>query len=381
MKQFLFGLGIAAVMLSACDNTPKFTVQGYITDAKDQMLYFENIGLNGVEILDSAKLGSKGDFRFAGPVAEAPEFYRLRIDSRIINLAIDSTETVKVNAPFEGMATNYTIDGGDNNQKIKELSLKQIELQRNINTISQSKALAPGEIQDSIVNTIARYKQEVEKNYIYVNPGLSYAYFALFQTVNGYLIFDPINDKRDVRCFAAVATSWDNRYPHSDRAGNLHNIAIRGMKNVRGPQVREVEIDPDKIQEANVVNLALPDVKGRIRNLTDLQGKVVLLDFTIYNHTSSAARNMQLRDLYDKYKNRGFEIYQVSLDSDEHFWKTNADNLPWICVRDANGLYSTNLTIYGVTNLPTFFVLDRTSTPQGRSESVEDLEAEINKYL
>ncbi|MCQ2238872.1 MAG: AhpC/TSA family protein [Bacteroidaceae bacterium] len=380
MKKLLFCLGIVAALFAACDNSPKFTVQGNITDAKDQVLYFENVGLNGVEILDSTKLGSKGNFDFSSKAPEAPEFYRLRIDSKIINLSIDSTETVKVSAPFENMATQYTVDG-ENNQKIKELSLKQIELQRTVNTISQSKNLAPGEIQDSVMNTINRYKDEVERQYIYAGPNKPYAYFALFQTVNGYLIFDPVNDKRDVRCFGAVATSWDNLYPHSDRAGNLHNIAIRGMKNVRGPQVKELDIDPSKIKEANTVNISLPDIKGKIHNLNELEGKVVLLDFTIYNHASSAARNMQLRELYSKYKDRGFEIYQVSLDTDEHFWKTNADNLPWICVRDAKGLYSTTLSLYGVVNVPTFFLLDRTNTPQGRSEDIKDLDAEINKYL
>lgn len=380
MKKIILGLGMAAAFLTACDNAPKFKVEGRIANAAGETLYLENVGLDGVLQLDSVKLKDNGSFSFKGQAPEAPDFYRLRIDSRIINFCIDSTETVKVDAALEVMATAYTIDG-DNNLKMKELTLKQIELQRQINTIGQSKSLAPGEIQDSVLNTINRYKRDVERNYIYTEPNKPYAYFALFQTVNGYMIFDPVNDKSDIRCFGAVATSWDNLYPHSDRAGNLHNIAIRGMKNVRGPQVRELDIDPDKITEASVINLALPDIKGRIHNLTDLKGKVVLLDFTIYDHTSSAARNMQLRAIYDKYKEQGLEIYQVSLDNDEHFWKTNADNLPWICVRDANGLYSSNIALFGVSNIPTFFLLDRSCTPVGRSENIQDLEVEINKCL
>lgn len=380
MKKLLFCLGIVAALFAACDNSPKFTVQGNITDAKDQVLYFENVGLNGVEILDSTKLGSKGNFDFSSKAPEAPEFYRLRIDSKIINLSIDSTETVKVSAPFENMATQYTVDG-ENNQKIKELSLKQIELQRTVNTISQSKTLAPGEIQDSVMNTINRYKDEVERQYIYAGPNKPYAYFALFQTVNGYLIFDPVNDKRDVRCFGAVATSWDNLYPHSDRAGNLHNIAIRGMKNTRIPTEKIVELDPDKVQETDIINIALPNVKGEIQNLTDLKGKVVLLDFTIYNHTQSAQRNMLFRELYDKFKDQGFEIYQVSLDSDEHFWKTNADNLPWICVRDARGIFSSTVTIYGINDLPTFFLVGRDNSLKIRNSEIKDVESEIRKLL
>ncbi|MFR5959516.1 MAG: hypothetical protein ACLUHA_09590 [Bacteroides stercoris] len=55
-----------------------------------------------------------------------------------------------------------------------------------------------------------------------------------------------------------------------------------------------------------------------------------------------------MRDLCDKYAGvRALEIYQVSLDADEHYWKTTTDNLPyWICVHDANGVYSSIAAAY-----------------------------------
>ena len=253
-------------------------------------------------------------------------------------------------------------------------------MEKAINAISNTK-MAIGDAQDSVKAILTRYKDDVKRNYIFKDPQDPSSYFALFQTVTGYLIFDPVNDKKDVQCFAAVATSWDNKFPHANRAINLHNIAIRGMKNVRGPVVKEVELDPDKIHETDIINISLPDIKGEIRNLTDLKGKVVLLDFTIYNHTQSAQRNMLLREIYDKYKDQGFEIFQISLDTDEHFWKTNADNLPWVCVRDANGIYSTNVTIYGVSTIPTFFLIDRDNTLNKRNDDIKDVETEIQKLL
>ena len=272
------------------------------------------------------------------------------------------------------------IEASEANQKIKELAIKQINLEKAINAISNTK-MAIGDAQDSVKAILTRYKDDVKRNYIFKDPQDPSSYFALFQTVTGYLIFDPVNDKKDVQCFAAVATSWDNKFPHANRAINLHNIAIRGMKNVRGPVVKEVELDPDKIHETDIINISLPDIKGEIRNLTDLKGKVVLLDFTIYNHTQSAQRNMLLREIYDKYKDQGFEIFQISLDTDEHFWKTNADNLPWVCVRDANGIYSTNVTIYGVSTIPTFFLIDRDNTLNKRNDDIKDVETEIQKLL
>ena len=115
-----------------------------------------------------------------------------------------------------------------------------------------------------------------------------------------------------------------------------------------------------------MIDIALRDMKGNIRKLTDLKGKVVLLDFTVYQSAVAAPHNLMPRDLYNKYASQGLEIYQVSLDADEHFWKTSADNLPWVCVRDENGIYSTNAALYGVQNLPAFFLINRNNELRAR---------------
>ena len=371
---------VAALTIASC-NDKKFTVEGQVANAKDSVLYFENVGLEGINTLDSIKLDEGGSFSFSEEAPATPEFYRLRIADQIINVSIDSTETVQFKAEYPGMASNYTVSGSDNCEKIKELTLMQMELQNRAIAIQRNPSLGVDEANDSIQRLINAHKEKVKSNYIYKEPMKAYSYFALFQAIGNYLIFNPRTNKDDIKAFAAVATSWDNKFPHANRAINLHNIAIRGMKNVRGPVVKEVELDPDKIHETDIINISLPDIKGEIRNLTDLKGKVVLLDFTIYNHTQSAQRNMLLREIYDKYKDQGFEIFQISLDTDEHFWKTNADNLPWVCVRDANGIYSTNVTIYGVSTIPTFFLIDRDNTLNKRNDDIKDVETEIQKLL
>lgn len=118
-------------------------------------------------------------------------------------------------------------------------------------------------------------------------------------------------------------------------------------------------------------------MKGNTRSLTDLKGKVVLIDFTVYNNAMSAAHNLALRELYNKYASQGFEIYQISLDGDEHFWKTSADNLPWVCVRDANGAYSSYISLYNVTNLPSVFLVNRNNELSARGENIKDLDEAI----
>lgn len=375
---------IAAALLlagiTACNNEPAFTVEGEITDAADKMLYLEQTGLERIVPLDSIKLDEEGGFSFSVARPDAPDYYRLRIDNKVINFAVDSTEAVKVHAGLGNFATGYEIEGSENNTKIKELVLLQAGLQERVNRVARS-GLPIGIAQDSIQKIVTAYKDTVKHKYIFAGPNKSYAYFALFQELNGYMIFDPLTSKEDVKCFAAVATSMNNMYPHADRSRNLYNMVIKGMKNTRAPQVKPLEIPMDKVEETSIIDIPLRDENGSLHHLTDLKGKVVLIDFTVYGASESGARNLLLREVYNKYKEQGLEIYQISLDTDEHFWKTAADNLPWICVRDPQGPYSTFLRLYGVSQLPASFLVNRSNELSLRIGADTDLDAEIKKLL
>lgn len=377
-KQLVYSMAFALCALTACDNTPRFRVEGAITEGADQTLYFEEAALDGIKVLDSVRLDNKGHFAFTGKHPDGPEFYRLRVDNKVINLGIDSIETVTVTAQLPTMTTAYSVEGSEESTKIKELVLRQMGLQDRIRTLV-GRGLPPGDLHDSIDVLVEQYKQDIKRQYIYAAPQTGYAYYALFQRINGTMVFNPESNRDDVRCYAAVATSWDLLYPHSLRATNLHNIAMRGMKNTRKvtPQI----IPEELISEVSLFDLSLPDLRGNLRTLTELKGKVVLLDFTLYQNQASPARNLALRELYNSYAAQGLEIYQVSFDPDEHFWKTSADNLPWICVRDAEGR---SATTYRVTDLPTYFLIDRANGLYKRSSDIKDteeLKKEITKLL
>ena len=373
---------LAALSVASCNNN-KFTVEGQISGAKDSVLYFENVGLEGINVLDSVKLSDSGDFSFSQDANQAPEFYRLRIADQIINVSIDSTETVQVKGQYPGMASNYTVSGSDNCDKIRELALKQIDLQAKAIALQSNTELGIVKANDSIQTLIDAYKDEVKRNYIYKEPYKAYAYFALFQAIGNYLIFNPRSNKEDIKAFAAVATSWDTYYPHAERGQNLHNIAIEGMKNQRivDSQNADIQVDASKVQEAGVLDIALLDNKGVMRHLTDLKGQVVLLDFHVFAMDESPARIITLRELYNKYHAQGLEIFQVSLDSDEHFWKQQTAALPWINVRDEDGVNSQRLTLYNIQAVPDFFIIDRGNNLVKRAAQIKDLEAEIKALM
>ena len=373
---------LATVLLGSCDNR-KFHVDGTIAEAKDSVLYFENMSLDGPVTVDSVKLGDDGAFSFSEKAPDAPEFYRLRIAGQIINLSVDSTETITIKASYPTMATGYTVEGSQECATIKELALKQIDLQSRIIALQRNNSVGFDETRDSIDRMIDAYKQDIKLNYIYKAPMRSSSYFALFQTLGNMLIFNPRENEDDIKAFAAVATSWDTYHPKAVRGQNLHNIAIQGMRDVRIVRnQRAAEMgDARKVRVADLIDISLLDNKGQTRKLTDLKGKVVLLDFHVFGSEGSTKRIMQMRDIYNKYHGRGLEIYQVSLDPDEHFWKTQTAALPWISVRDPNGLQSNNLALYNIQSIPTFFIIGRDNTLKKRDAQIKDLDAEIEALL
>ena len=128
-------------------------------------------------------------------------------------------------------------------------------------------------------------------------------------------------------------------------------------------------------------NIILPNAEGDSISLSSLAGKVTLLDFTTYEDAKMSSRNINLREVYNKYHDRGFEIYQVSYDTREHFWQQSAANLPWTCVRDGEGTRSSYIRLYNIQALPTFYLINRNNEIALRDNQIADLEEEIERLL
>lgn len=385
-KVITLALAVAAMAGVTSCNEKKFHIDGTITGAADSTLYFENMSLDGAVKIDSAKLSEDGTFAFEGTAPTAPEFYRLRIAGQFINIAVDSTETINIKAQYPQMATQYEVSGSEDCQRIKELSLMQSSLQAQVNAIARNPELGAQAVADSVSRIVEAYKTRVKTEYIFKAPMKASSYFALFQTIYAggqpVLLFNPRTSEQDIKVFGAVATSWDTFYPNEKRGENLHNIAIEGMKDVRylRSQQQAEEIDASKVNTSGILDFTLTDNTGAARSLSSLKGNVVLLDFHLFADQNSMKRIMSLRELYNKYHAQGFQIYQVAIDGDEHFWKTQTAALPWISTRVDDNTSSV-LQLYNVQQVPTFFLLDRSCNVVKRDAQIKDIDAEIKALL
>ena len=367
--------------LTGCKGDTEFTVEGVVSGADDQVMYLENVGVSAVEVMDSVRLTAAGKFRFTKPRPEYPDFYRLRLKNQLINFSVDSTETISFIADAETFATSYTVKGSENCQAIKDITLAQLDANQAIQRLREQSEV--GTLPDSIyarkVLEASEAYKEVARKYIYAAPMSAAAYFALFQQIDGLLFFD-LYDKEDSRAYGAVATSYDHYYPESPRSKHLYNLALQSIKVIRSQ--RPIDLDKVEKKEVSFLDVDLPDLSGENVKLSEVaKGKVTVINFTAYMSEWSPALNMTFGELYVKYHDKGLEIYQVSLDSDAHFWKNAASNLPWTCVRDPQSVYSQMAALYNVKRLPAIFIMDREGNLVKRVDDVKTLEADLKRVL
>ena len=378
---FLFIASI--LLLSSCNSKEKtFSVKGEISKAEGEVLYLEHRGLGGLAILDSVKLKENGEFSFKEKAPDNPEFYQLRLGSQIAVFAVDSTETLKLNADGANLYNSYKIEPAMPNEQMRKVISMQADTKAIISTLMQqhkNKELDDAAYMESVDSILTIYKTSAG-DLVLGNPASAAAYYAVFQKIDGYLIFDPY-DKKDYPMFGAVATSWNRFYPESQRTKHLYEFTMNALR-VRKQQEKQSDFyDNITLAESQLPDISLSNVKGQKVSLSTFKGNFVLLDFTAYQSDFSMQHNEIIRSAYNKYKSKGLVVYQVSLDSDAHFWKNVSVELPWTTVYEPHSIYSDLLKNYNIRELPTAYILNKEGDLIKRVEDFGELDHLLQQIL
>ena len=313
---------------------------------------------------------------------ENPEFYQLRIDNQIAVFTVFDEESLSIAADATNFIRSFTVENSPANDQLRQVDRLRDETARIIADLERQHAAQ--QIDDVLFfekldSALADYKTEITQ-IILANPASAAAYYALFQRIGQYLIFNPYL-REDFAMFGAVATSWNLQYPETTRTQHLHDFTIRALA-IRRQEERNLQTLTELIEvDASLPDIVLPDISGNRVALSSLQGQVVILDFTVYNSDFSPRHNMDLNAIYTRFQSRGVEIFQISFDSNEHFWRNAAVNLPWITVRDPLSVNSRLLGLYNVSEFPTIFIVDREGDVVARVSSQEEIVREVNRLL
>ena len=354
MKKYAFLL-CTVLLFAACNKSKSFIIDGHITETEGSTLYFEQTATSGNILLDSAMLKADGGFRFKQKSPMYPDIYQLRLNGKRFVFAVDSTEHITITATGETFALPEEIAGSPETELIIKL-------------------------RNSLINNDIEKHRELQKEVILTDPKSTVAYFALHQTKNGEYILSPYNAD-DLICYRAVATAFHVFMPEYYRSKALYsqvlNIINAEKNNITNAQMRKfIEDSPNAFLE-----ISLPDENGEICNLSAHKGRYTVLDFSAVSAEWSTAYIFQLKEIYNKYHNKGLDIYQVSGDPNRIVWQQSANNLPWTTVRSENGISDNCFTTYNVLALPTIFLLDKQGLVLGRYNTFKDLGDKIEECL
>lgn len=131
------------------------------------------------------------------------------------------------------------------------------------------------------------------------------------------------------------------------------------------------------------LHIKLPDVKGDSISLASLKGKVILLDFWASWCVPCRSANKKLAKLYDKYKTQGLEIFSVSIDDKKRDWlkAIEKDKITWLQVNDPQQSGAQSAINWGISYLPTTFLINKNGDVVVIDPSEKQLESSIRNLL
>ena len=355
-KHILLILAVVAMMASCSDN--KFSVDGTVDGANDTTQLVLEVSSNGYWlVVDTVTTGRDGKFSVAAEAPQFPNIYRLRLGDKAICFPIDSLDHLTVNTRLATFGTEYTVAGSDHAVQVMKIDQEAMKMAGGKASPEQFKA----------------WKRKLAEQ-IVADPKGIVAYYAINKYVDDKPLFDPLDDQ-DLRIIGAVANAFYSFQPNDPRTDYLVQVLTAGQQRRRAASA---PTDTINAEVTSLIDIKLQDYTGRDYSLQQVASNhhMVLLCFTIYQAEFSPMFNKLLNDIYNRYKGRGLEIYQVSLDTDNVFWSQAAKNLPWITVYDPNGQNSPSVGTYQVMGVPTTFII-RDGDIVERVEDGSQLEAAV----
>lgn len=346
-------------MAASCAKHKGFTISGKITNNDGKYLYFEELKVASSVAVDSVKLGKDGTFKFEG-YEKYPNFYLLRLnENNFLTLLVDTTENIRVYGDAANFSRDYKVEGSPGSLLVQELNKTLTSTKHKLDSIqtliksfrnradySLKKAIWDQQLAD-IKQTQIRYST----NFVQKHPFSMASVLALYQK------FDDSNYVvQDLHSLKVAASALNSIYPQSEHVRALYANTQRLMLDEKNVKLQEF-IDKNGLSYPDI---RLPDYSGKEIQLSSLKSKVVLVQFWSALDRGSRIQNQALVELYAKYKPRGLEIYQVSIDTARNAWLNaiETDGLKWINVGDMKGSVAA-IHAYNIQSVPANYILDK----------------------
>lgn len=354
---------VAVVLLAAsCGRTAR--INALISDASSSDIVVKMLNVNTFDVLDTVTLDQDGKMAYKLELDKGQiEFVYLYYGGkRIASLLLQPGDKVSVVADTLG---SYTVEGSEESAKLAQVemdyaaALKKMtemsEALENAQTTEQAVAMR----QELAQEYVSYYRDRVK--YIMQNSRSMSVVPVLYQTLGANLpVFAQMTDAIH---FKAMADSLALSYPDSRYVKALRKEAERRMGYL------EMDAIINSAQQIGYPDVELPDLDGQKRKLSEVDAKVILVQFWTASDLSQKMFNVDvLKGLYKDFHSKGLEIYQISLDADKILWAqvVKQQKHPWISVCDSRGTASPYAASYNIQMLPSMFVISNGELVDGK---------------
>lgn len=346
MKNTMIGvLSLAVMAFFSCGGNDaategKVQITGKIENAPAGLVVLTQYTDSRPKVLDTLEVDSEGAFSYDLEVT-TPTFYELNLyGQRAVKLALFK-ENVDVKYNFSDPAS-LQIEGSEDSKEMLKLEKLMEEYQLTVNKLNEQyyEAMSKNDtetIKRIQLDAMTLESQQAEKVKEMINSmGDSFASLAAVGL---------LNPKSDFPFIDELITKLNANYPGTSSIMQMK----QQLDEMRALSVGQVAPD-----------FELPDPNGKMVKLSDLRGKYVLIDFWAAWCKPCRQENPNVVRLYNQYKDKGFEVFGVSLDRTKEDWvKAIADDqLTWTHVSDLKYFNSAAAELYKIDAIPATYMID-----------------------
>jgi peroxiredoxin len=354
----------AAFIFTGCgDKTAE--ISGILENSSSrQYIFLQELKPNELLNVDSAIVTEDGSFEFKRKV-KFPSFYLLKINqNNFLTMLIEPGEKIKMTSHFDSLNYPVAIIGSKGTKLIADYNNRLLKTRNklsNLNEIYERNSGRPDvakvidsldKLGDGYLNDMNSYAKKYIDDNVSSLATIPVLYSQLTQDI---YILDP---QKDLSYFLKVDSSLFREYPEYGPVIDLHNQIKQMVTYFEG--ATSPKANPGERMEAP--EIALPSPEGDTIKLTSTRGSFVLLDFWASWCAPCRTENPNLIKAWNLYRNKGFKIFQVSLDKTKEAWIKGIqdDGLDkWIHVSDVSYWQSVVVPLYKIESIPANYLLDR----------------------
>ena len=353
-------------------------ISGRLVGADARQVYIEQLSAGGkAPLIDSVSLDDAGNYRFElKNVPSTPSLYTISYNGESVPVLIEGGDRLTINSAGS-FARNYTVEGNEESSLLREFNLAYVEGAEKLNDIAAAYA-RNGQSEEELKRLAKAYSDEYLRISVRSSHSSSNTRRRSRRSMRFRSACPAIATSSTGRATPSTTARWPmrskQRYPQSPYLASLHAEISRldALQNLSAT-----------VSEAGFPDLEIADMYGKKVRLSSLEGNVVLIDFWSPSLGNSNALNADLKQLYEKCHDSGFEVYQVAVETSKPMWinTVQEQSLPWISVCDLRGEASPALTIYNVRKLPANYLIDRKGDIVAKDLYGTSLEQQLEKLL